>query len=160
MKRNLATLFTIMMAANLFAQEFPQPESPPAQSEMPTYEIGVILGFPTGLSGKYWQNNRSAFDAALSWNFGDDASFEVHADYLYHPIYFNVPQGNLPLYVGGGVAVYLTDDPTVGARIPVGLEYLFNRAPLSVFLELAPVVEIIPSTGFTMSGGLGVRYTF
>ena len=48
------------------------------------FGIGVILGEPTGLSGKYWISPERAFDAALAYSFlEDNKSFAFHANYLY-----------------------------------------------------------------------------
>ncbi|MFP4164251.1 MAG: hypothetical protein ACLFQB_04520 [Chitinispirillaceae bacterium] len=156
---NYVLIASIILAATagLKAQDFPDPESPPPQTQLPRYEIGVVLGQPTGLSGKYWLSRRSAVDGVLAWAFSEGGRFEVHADYLFH-YYFDVPQGNLPAYLGAGAAVYIRDETTVGARIPFGVSYIFDRAPLSAFLEIAPIVDLVPSTAFGISGGVGIRF--
>ncbi|MDG5816490.1 hypothetical protein QA601_15440 [Chitinispirillales bacterium ANBcel5] len=129
------------------------------KAQQPTYEIGVILGQPTGLSGKYWAGERTAFDAGASWSFSD-ASFELYADILYHYSFIDMDEGVIPLYVGAGAVTFLRDDFAIGARFPFGLSYLFDDIPVSLFAEIAPIVEIIPETGFTLNGGVGARFTF
>lgn len=128
--------------------------------ENPTIEVGVIVGEPTGLSAKYWPGERTAFDAAAAWSFEGNGSFEVHADILYHPLTFSLEQGNLPVYVGAGPVVYLRGDTVIGTRFPIGATFLFDNIPLSLFLEVAPLVELLPETDFNVSGGLGVRVVF
>lgn len=159
MKYLLSLALLIFLTAGLDAQEFPEPQGPPPADQLPRYEIGVVLGQPTGLSGKYWLDRRSAVDGVLAWSFSNGGRFEAHADYIYHPYYFDVPQGNLPVYIGAGAAIYVRDETTIGGRIPVGISYLFGQAPLSAFLEIAPIVDLVPSTGFGISGGIGIRFT-
>lgn len=159
MKYPVTLILLVVFTTALNAQEFPEPQEPPQADQLPRYEIGVVLGQPTGLSGKYWLDRRSAVDGVLAWSFSNGGRFEAHADYLYHPYYFDVPQGDLPLYIGAGAAVYFRDETTIGARIPVGISYIFAEAPLSAFLEIAPIVDLVPSTGFGISGGIGIRFT-
>jgi len=128
-----------------------------AQSRPGNTELGIILGEPTGISLKLWQSNRSAFDAALAWSFGRNESIHVHANYLIHePL--QVDRGTLMLYYGIGARTILADDPKLGARIPVGLQYIIPSSRLSLFFEVAPILDLIPATNFGVNGGLGVRY--
>lgn len=126
-----------------------------------TVGIGIILGQPTGLSVKYWINNTSAIDVAAAWQFLPTGTAYVHADYLYQ-IYnlFPVKQGKLPLYFGIGGSVTIQANPTIGIRVPVGIEYLFPDAPLDLFVEIAGGMSLFPATRFQGSGGIGLRYDF
>lgn len=122
--------------------------------------LGVVLGEPTGISGKLWLSGTSAVDAVVAWSFTDPA-MSVHADYLFHFLdLISVEKGRLPFYVGIGAAVGLSADPDVGVRIPAGVSYLFDTAPLDVFLEVAPILLLFPETTFDFSGGIGIRYYF
>lgn len=127
-----------------------------AQSRYSNTEIGVILGEPTGISFKTWQSDRTAIDAALAWSFGDNGSVHLHADYLRHN-WLDVDSGSLAFYYGLGGRVKFADDSRVGARIPVGLQYLFPDTRLSMFFEVAPTLDLIPETSFGVNGGIGVR---
>ncbi len=128
-----------------------------AQSRPGNTELGIILGEPTGISLKVWQSNRSAFDAALAWSFGRNESIHIHANYLIHePL--QVDRGSLMLYYGIGARTILADDPKLGVRIPVGLQYIIPSTRLSLFFEVAPILDLIPGTSFGVNGGLGVRY--
>jgi hypothetical protein len=121
---------------------------------------GVIIGEPTGLSGKSWLSSNDAIDAGVAWSI-TRGWFHLHADYLRHVFgLIPVEQGQLPLYFGGGARVGFGPDVTFAARVPVGLDYLFDGTPLDVFIEIVPGLEIIPDTEFEMSGGVGVRYWF
>jgi hypothetical protein len=127
-----------------------------AQSRYSNTELGVILGEPTGISFKTWQSDRTAIDAALAWSFGDNGSVHLHADYLRHN-WLDVDRGSLAFYYGLGGRVKFADDSRLGARIPVGLQYLFPDTRLSMFFEVAPTLDLIPETSFGVNGGIGVR---
>jgi hypothetical protein len=128
-----------------------------AQSE--GFGIGLIIGEPTGISGKYWTGEKTAFDGGVAWSFVDQGALHVHADYLVH-LYDVIPVANgaLPLYFGGGGRINVGQDFVLGARGVVGLNYHFSGAPVDVFIEIAPVFDFLPSTRLSMNGGIGVRY--
>ena len=48
----------------------------------------------------------------------------------------------------------------VGIRIPVGAAYVFESIPLDIFLEVVPIVELIPAVAPSLGGGIGIRYYF
>ena len=123
--------------------------------------LGVLIGEPTGISAKLWLKGPSAVDAAAAWSTRGDNSLHLHVDYLHHFFgLFPVPQGKLPLYVGGGGRVRFADNSKFGVRVPVGLAYLFPTIPVDIFLEIAPIVDLAPDTGFDINGGIGARYYF
>ncbi|MBD3346933.1 MAG: hypothetical protein GF401_17910 [Chitinivibrionales bacterium] len=129
----------------------------------PGFELGVIVGEPTGLSIKQWVSSKGAFDGAAAWSFAGGDFLHIHADYLIHNHRFiKVTRGSLPLYMGLGGVIRIAGagKAHVGARIPFGMSYLFEGAPLDLFLEIAPIFELAPATQFDMSGGLGLRFTF
>jgi hypothetical protein len=91
----------------------------------------------------------------------DGGALHVHADFLVHSFnLINVSQGQLPLYFGIGARLKLSEDPLVGVRVPFGLAYLFGSAPLDVFLELVPILDLVPGTYFHFNSAIGVRYYF
>jgi hypothetical protein len=124
------------------------------------FGMGIILGEPTGLSAKLWTSSDNAFDFAAAWSFKGDGSLLLQADYVWHFNLIPVSSGKLPLYVGIGGRVVLADDPQFGIRIPIGLDYLFAAAPIDVFVELVPILDLSPSTDFGFGGGIGIRYWF
>ncbi|MEO0004925.1 MAG: hypothetical protein ABIK49_02860 [candidate division WOR-3 bacterium] len=128
--------------------------------------LGIILGEPTGVSAKLWLSGSVAVDAAAGWAFLNRHNhynyIHLHGDILHH-YFLPVPIGDLPLYYGIGARVRLASDEErmrVGVRVPVGLEYLFEPVPLGCFLELVPLLDLIPETRFGVNGGLGIRYYF
>jgi hypothetical protein len=128
------------------------------------FGLGIMLGEPTGLSAKYWLNDTLAIDGAAGWSFYEDSEFYLHSDLLVHKFdLIPVPKGKLPFYVGGGAFVRFRDehhDNEAGVRVPVGLEYLFENAPVDIFVEFAPGIELTPTTRADFSGGIGIRFWF
>jgi hypothetical protein len=127
------------------------------------FGLGVILGEPTGLSLKAWIAGSAAIDAAAAWSLRGRSSLHLHADYLQHNFdLFKVQKGKLPFYygIGGRIRFVDDDDARVGFRIPVGIDYLFANAPLDVFLEVVPLVDLVPDTDVDVNGGAGIRYFF
>ncbi len=132
-----------------------------SHSKTNNFGIGVIAGEPTGLTLKYWLDNNSGFDLAIAWSFEKEASFRIHADYLWHfkGIFKNEIKNLFP-YLGGGWLVNISERLRIGIRIPLGIEYMFDKIPLEVFLEIAPVINLIPATTLGGNAGLGLRYYF
>lgn len=125
---------------------------------------GVVLGIPTGLSGKFWLSQKDAIDVALGWNF-EERWFALQTGYLYnHSI--DVSSGFLAAYIGvGGLfeAVPLADERPIdkmylSGRIPLGLEYIYE--PISFFAEVDPLLSLYPGLGFHFGGGVGFRFYF
>jgi len=127
------------------------------------FEAGAIFGEPTGLSLKYWFSDTMAIDGGLGWSFKDDTDLHVHSDLLWHNFeWLKVPEGELPVYFGVGARAKFRDnrDDLVGIRVPIGVNYLFATAPVSVFVEVAPVLDLAPSTRGGITAGIGARYRF
>jgi hypothetical protein len=124
------------------------------------FGLGVILGEPTGISFKNWVGSRTSIDGGIAWSFSNNNSFHLHMDYLVHNFnVFKAKKGKLALYYGIGGRIK-TEKSRFGVRIPVGINYIFGDAPLDIFFELAPVLDLVPSTEFGLTGGIGIRYYF
>lgn len=134
----------------------------PARAQKPgTLGGGVYLGDPIGLTGKYWLDDKLAIDAV--WGFSNDMS--LHADVLMHfwDLWKQPPEdhGRFALYIGGGAAVGdLLDGPDFNLRTPVGLTWITPKHPFEVFIEAAPVFELVPDPGVGFDAGIGVRFYF
>ncbi|MFW5813280.1 MAG: hypothetical protein ACOCXC_03045 [Fibrobacterota bacterium] len=141
---HLFALFTLMLHSLSISQN----------REIPEYELGMLLGEPTGISAKYWFNEQLAVDAALAWSFGE-GFLGIYADYLYHPIRL----GNRPFYIGAGVSLRAGQDWFAGIRFPIGAETFTDWLPVSFFAEFAPRLELIPP-GAGFGGGGGIRWNW
>ncbi|MFA6237179.1 MAG: hypothetical protein WC635_07625 [Bacteriovorax sp.] len=132
------------------------------------YQLGVILGAPTGISGKMSLGNNRSVDAALAYSLSHNLGLVFHADYLIEnarSFSINAPQP-LELYFGIGARVAAVDkgehkdDVAVGPRAPIGISYTINNPNLYFFGELALVLNLIPDTDVDLDGAVGVRYRF
>jgi hypothetical protein len=130
-------------------------------SQSSGFGVGVILGEPTGLSGKLWVSNQSAIDMGLAYSFRSKGYFHVHADYLWHFPDIIQSSERLPLYVGiGGRLAFGKESGTVGIRIPFGIAFWPRSAPIDIFVECVPILDLVPATEFRGNGGLGARFYF
>lgn len=141
----LSFLFLIAGATTLSAQSIPT-----------STELGIIVGEPTGISAKFWTGGNKAIDLGLAWSFGGRGAIHIHSDYLLHGN-LNSDAGTLMYYYGIGGRVLFRDDPKVGVRVPVGLQYIIPDSRLGIFFELAPLLNLVPATDFDVNGGLGIR---
>ncbi len=124
------------------------------------FGLGVMFGEPSGLTGKLWTTKNMAFDAGVAWSFKNDIVY-IHINYLFHHFELvEVKKGSFGIYYGIGGAVVIFDSVHVGARVPLGLEYVFPGNQFEIFLEIVPGIALIPETDFYLSGGVGVRYYF
>ena len=121
--------------------------------------VGVIVGEPTGVSGKLWLSHAGAVDAAAAWSFVNQGAVHLHADYLLHNHdLIKVESGTAAVYYGLGGRLKFGTQTSVGVRIPVGIEYLLAEIPVGVFAELGPVLDLAPSTKLRFNGAIGARY--
>ena len=52
------------------------------------------------------------------------------------------------------------DDSLFGACFPLGIDWISSSAPVDVFLEIAPVLDLLPGTDLSFNAAIGVRYWF
>jgi hypothetical protein len=171
MKKSTATIlaiFFLSLPAAFAVQSTGQQNSGPS--------LGIILGSPTGLTFKYVFARSSAVAANAGWAFVEQGgSVHLTCDYQ-----FLFPQtmtwtddfegtshqvNGLCPYVGLGGRLLIAENNVnhntefhVGLRLGGGIEYAFSR--FALFLEIYPVVNLIPSTEMDFEGGLGFRFYF
>jgi hypothetical protein len=124
--------------------------------------LGVSLGNPTGLNGKYWLDGEHAVDGGLGFSFGKHTDVSMHSDYLFHKegaFFFNDVHP-LDLYYGIGGRMEFADDIELGVRIPLGVAHKIENATADVFGEIAPIIDFITSTGVEIHLLVGARYYF
>ena len=153
--RNRVVIFFMFAALSLFA-------GTRVNAQDKGVGLGVILGEPTGFSFKGWLSQTTALDGALAWAFEREGSFHVHADYLIHTFHEFRTEHQIPLYygIGGRIKAANHDDTRVGVRGVVGVDFMFDTAPLDIFVEVAPIMDLTPSTELSFNGGIGIRYFF
>lgn len=148
---------------------------------------GFVLGGPTALSGKWFKTDEHAFDLQLAF-FHDDY-FLIYGDFLRHfPGQFNSREKfvrQLSPYVGVGPFFAFAnddhdhhhgvhhhhdhrpkyfegtdDDFAFGVRVPFGIEWLWDKVPLGIGVEIAPGIVLVPHTDGVVHAGLTLRYYF
>ncbi len=125
--------------------------------------LGVIIGQPTGISGKYWLNETNALDFGLAYSFAHDKSaVSLHSDYLFHLPRLIKSELNLPFYYGFGGRIYFNDrnKNTIGARGVAGIMWIPASLPIDTFFEIAPVFNLFPETSLYLDLAIGIRYYF
>jgi hypothetical protein len=135
----------------------------PVLAEGGPFGLGIILGEPTGISGKFNISKRNAIDGAVAWSLKDDNDLHLHGDYLYHNYSWIIPDtGELPVYFGIGGRIKIRDkhDDEIGIRFPIGMDYIFEEAPFDIFLEVVPIMNLAPETEFDINAAVGGRFFF
>ena len=120
--------------------------------------VGVNVGDPMGLTGKYWLDHTRAVDVGASFA-GDLA---LYGDFLWNAwdIFPQPKKGRLDAYVGLGPRLELTDDNDFGIRTVAGAAYWIENHPIEVYLEAGPVFQVIPNQRVDFDASLGVRFYF
>jgi hypothetical protein len=169
----VAIVVATLWGGTAAAQQGSTPDTPGALG------IGLVVGSPTGITGKWVAGNHVAFDATVGIGFGED--LHVHADWLWEGDSLLAEEGaNLRWFAGVGGRFEIDDDRDcngrgndrcddddddedvdLGPRVPVGLELRFSSVKsLELFAEIALGIEIIDDAGLTLDGGIGGRWFF
>ncbi len=133
-----------------------------ASASAQDFGLGIIVGEPTGISWKAWTGARSGLAGALAWSLGDRRDrLQIQVDYIVQNS-MHARRGRLSWYfgLGGRVITRSNEDARFGMRVPLGLDYVFPRAPLNFFVEVVPIMNLVPATDLDLAAGVGLRYVF
>lgn len=140
--------------------------------------VGVRLGgYTSGLSGKYYADDRVAYEGIIGTSFGRrgvqlTGLYELHADALglqnlrwFYGIGGHVGFFKSRYYYKYGNKHYpdAAGEPltTVGIDGIVGLEYQITEIPISLGLDFKPFIDVNRDGVFLFGdGALTIRYTF
>lgn len=124
--------------------------------------LGVMLGNPTGINGKYWFSETKAVDGGMAFSLGSKTRFQLHSDYLFHSSGELIFQDNHPLdlYYGIGGRMEFDDDIELGIRLPMGLAHKMENERADIFGEIAPIIDFIGRFGLELSLAIGARLYF
>jgi hypothetical protein len=149
MKIIFTLIFSLFFSTKLFALSRPM-------------GLGLMLGNPTGLSGKYWLNQKNAIDAGLGISLGHECEGNLHSDYLWHKenAFYYKEVNPLDLYYGLGGRMEFSDSIELGLRVPIGLVWKMEEKKAEFFSEIAPIFDFLGKVGIEMSLGIGARYYF
>ncbi|MBL0105642.1 MAG: hypothetical protein IPP51_18770 [Bacteroidetes bacterium] len=144
--------------------------------------IGLRLGgISSGITFKHFMNSDAALEGILGW--GRHAIF-ITGLYEKHAAFGNA-QGLYWFYGGGAHIGFYNDDYgyayfryykkknvvyvnenyhqsniSLGGDFILGLEYKFDGAPLTLGLDVKPVIDIVPGFYGYFDGAFTVRFTF
>ena len=125
--------------------------------------IGVVLGKPVGITFKYWTGNETALNFELGYSVAaSKVKLHLNGDYLWHNENLIKSKERIPLFygVGGRLKIDADDKASLGVRGVVGLVWFPRSSKFDIFLELAPVIKIFPSTSLDADAAIGFRYFF
>lgn len=145
-----------------------------AQPKIGSFGFGLILGEPTGITLKGDAGGSNAWDLAVgsSW-FGN---LRIHGDYLWNVDAFGSRKAGLYFGLGAALGIgrgngvfikgekgkwYYYDDKdafALGVRGVAGINGMPFKAPVELFLEVAPLIGLTPVTGLGTDVALGIRY--
>ena len=133
-----------------------------------TFGLGLELGAPAGLTGKYFLSSDRALDFGIGYipNYFDRSGLHLYGDYLWHPVSLvSTEDFELPLYVGVGGRFWSFDnhraDNTInsasafGVRVPVGISFDLNNLPLDFYSNYTPHTIYLD-----VDASIGARYWF
>jgi hypothetical protein len=132
-----------------------------------TLGVGLVIGEPTGITGKLYLEDDQAIQAAIGPAF-IGGGIALHGEYVIHPWILQDREAFvLPVYLGPGVRFVdyyggRSGESTfaVGALGVVGMLFDFKEVPLDVFVELGGGAEYNFTDGWgpVLNVGAGVRY--
>jgi hypothetical protein len=145
MKTLLAVMILLVLSSTLQAQDR-------------GLGLGLVLGSPTGFSAKYWTTRDEAMQFGIGWvAMRKDHGTAVSFDYVWHS--FNTIQASerFPLFYGLGAQMVSS---SLGVRGVFGIGWHSRNAPIDVFLQIVPIVQLTDNSGFYLDAAVGVRYFF
>lgn len=141
-----------------------------------TFGLGLELGAPTGITGKYFLSGDRALDFGVGelLSYSSRSGVNLYGDYLFHPVSLvSTEDFELPFYVGLGGRFwdfgYQRPDGSsasaFGFRVPVGVAFDLNNLPLDFFVQIVPTLDFYsnytPHTIYLdIDASFGVRYWF
>ena len=127
--------------------------------------IGGQLLSPTGISVKAPLGENSAITGAVGFFVSDNfKNSTIEANYILYrgSERFNVDSGSLRPYFGGGLSLGLAEntDARLSLRVPFGIEYGLESAPVEIYMDIGPNVGLTPNVDLVLDSSLGFRIFF
>jgi len=141
--------------------------SVPTEHQGGNIGLGLCFGVPSGLAGKVWMGQQSAFQFAFGSPLGQMNSLAASADLVleFRPINIEGNDYAIPIHLGGGFkfnADFTVEGSLIllGPRVPIGATVFIRDLPIDLHVEIAPAVILIEEGGWTVDGQIGIRYYF
>jgi hypothetical protein len=178
MTRKTWIVATVLVCLVAVADARPRPRQGKAFEANKTFGLGLEVGAPAGITGKYFLSSNRAlqFGIGTIYRWRDRDGGHLYLDYLFHPTSLaSNPTFELPLYFGIGGRLWDIDHTyrgthyddafAIGLHVPVGIAFDFNNVPLDIFIQLAVCVDFYAGDYYRdayvdVVGSAGVRYWF
>jgi hypothetical protein len=164
MKTLALTIATLLLPLHARAQGAELPDlmkNAPTMSEG-VYGVGAGIGVgnPTGFNFALRTETLHTLSTLAGWNLSK-GQFHVHGDYQVPFAELNPAESVLAVtfYAGLGATMDIDNSLGFGARVPVVAAISFDK-PLEVFVEIAPVIGVLPDMDMRVQGTTGIRGWF
>ncbi len=129
-------------------------------SNLTGFEVGGLLGVPSGFTMRYWYNDLFGLEAITGFSLDTEPLLGV--DLLYKPFgMFHAATWNLYFTIGAGFMVsYIGGEPEYIARVPLGFTMPLDNYPVQFTLYGAPAVQINHPDQREIQWGAAVTYSF
>lgn len=122
-------------------------------------EIGIRLGSfgdnNVAIDGivNFDDNTRLHGDITFGKGIGANLLYDFKIDNI------NIDKFKLQYYLGTGLSTFVGDPFILGVNGEAGIEYLFNKTPITVGIDWRPQLNIISKTSLDiLQFGLNIRY--
>ena len=142
-------------------------ELPPLMQNLPTMSegvygvgVGVGVGHTAGFNFALRTEQLHTFSSLTGWELSENRA-HIHGDYQI-PFAEVSPADTVlavTLYAGVGVTMDIDQTLSFGARLPIAGAISFDK-PAEVFLELVPLVGVLPDVDMGLQSTLGLRGWF
>ncbi len=122
--------------------------------------VGIYLGAPTGITGKYFLSRANSVDLLFAWRFSDAFFAQGHYNFNISEIE-RYRSGVFNFYAGPGLFFKAASKKgdSFGVSGNFGVNY-FLKQRYEFFFELSPKLGLFPGTDFDLTGGIGFRFYF
>jgi len=124
------------------------------------FGLGIMIGEPTGISGKYWIDSKSSLNFGIGWSIG--ASVHLHADYTFNNFSAIRASEKFVLFYGVGARIrsQKNNEVGLGVRGIIGIDWIPKEAPIDIALEVVPIFDLFPETSLKLAAAICWRYYF
>lgn len=172
--KTMSSLFvTILLscfaqAANVSSTKYPVVTN---IEKIDQFGIGLSVGSLTGLSTQYWLDNERTLNGTFAAENGNTAVSVAHLWLFRGAFAGKSSQANAFVpYIGVGAigafgkhSDYFTRDNenfAFAAQVPLGMEFLPGPERFDIYIEIAPSIELTPTSGGFVTANLGARFYF
>jgi hypothetical protein len=129
--------------------------------------LGAMIGEPTAVSAQI-RGAEKILNTSVGTTLHAEPTFLLDAKFLFPkliPKLIRKPSSPIIFYGGIGGFLKIEEDVgssrlAMGARFPLGLDYLIPNKSYGLYFEATPVVRIVTYSSLEMMAGFGAHYYF